>query len=250
MFRRDAIKAMTMAAGSILIPTDYKEPKDDKGTRKRIKPQDIKSGTYYGQMQLRGSILAIKDSIDAVSGYIAFGMDITTVPTSTTPTPVDATGVIIDYVGVHLYHVGVKIIGLDAGTGYLTLHAGGRIGIGTNAPDAELEIYGDGTQQIFNTTVNNAGGSQFVGRRARAGSTASQANDTLVSLVGRGHDGTSFLSEAQARIQFAASQNTTGANQGAYIQLETTPNGSTTASRTERVRIPEWWAMNLTRRNG
>ena len=117
-----------MAASSILIPQDYVQPNDDKGNRKPVRPNDIKSGTYYGQMQVRGSLLFIKDSLNAVSGYAAFGSSMTTIPTSSTT----GTGILIDYSGIYGNNSGTKQFYLQssdgkayAGAGKVVLEAGG-----------------------------------------------------------------------------------------------------------------------------
>lgn len=110
---------------SILLQTDaFQLPYDDKGTRPELTPQDIASGTYYGQMQVRGSLLVIKDSAHAASGFIAFGNSITTVPTSTTPTPAAATGLLIDYLGITGWRSGVMQAAFNSVTGDITAGAG------------------------------------------------------------------------------------------------------------------------------
>lgn len=95
--RREAVKGLGAAMAGILIPQDYQMPEDMKGKRKKVRPEDIRSGTLYGQYQLRGSILTIKDASTTASGFMAFGTDMTTIPTSATT----GTGIYIDYSGIY-----------------------------------------------------------------------------------------------------------------------------------------------------
>lgn len=107
---------------AILIQQDYQQSGDTRGMRSKVKPQDIGSGTLYGQYQLRGSILALKDSQEDVSGYIAFGTDMTTIPTS----PTTGTGILIDYSGVYGNNGGVKQFYLQSSDGK-AYAAGGKV---------------------------------------------------------------------------------------------------------------------------
>jgi hypothetical protein len=113
---------------AILIPQDFSEPNDEKGMRKKVRPSDIKSGTYYGQMQVRGSLLFIKDNSTTASGYVAFGTSMTAIPTS----PTTGTGILIDYSGIYGNNGGTKqfyILSSDgkayAGAGAVILGADG-----------------------------------------------------------------------------------------------------------------------------
>lgn len=105
---------------TVLIPQDYQQNGDALGQRKQIKPQNIKSGTYYGQLQLRGSLLVIKDASTTASGYLAFGTSMTAIPTSSS----SGTGVYIDYTGVYGLASGTKQFYLQASDGKAYAGAG------------------------------------------------------------------------------------------------------------------------------
>lgn len=147
---------------AILIQQDYAVARDERGMRGRVRPQDIKSGTYYGQLQLRGSILVIKDAQDAASGYIAYGTDMTTIPTSSST----GTGVYQDYSGIY---------GLSGGTKqfYWTSADGkGYAGAGAVTIDEDgISItQGNNDYNIVKWTHNGTsflgiGGSYFAGSR-------------------------------------------------------------------------------------
>jgi hypothetical protein len=91
--------------------------------RDSIKPQHIKSGTYFNQMQLRGSILVIKDNLNTESGYLAFGSSMSTIPTS----PTTGTGIYIDYRGVYANASGVAQFYLQSSDGKAYAGAGGVV---------------------------------------------------------------------------------------------------------------------------
>lgn len=103
-----------------LVPQDYQQPGDTQGKRKKVRPEDIRSGTLYGQYQLRGSILTIKDASTTASGYMAFGTDMTTIPTSATT----GTGVYVDYTGIYGLSSGTQNFVLDANGGSITAISG------------------------------------------------------------------------------------------------------------------------------
>lgn len=110
---------------TILISQDYKEPGDNKGSRKKPQTKELRSGGLFGQYHLRGSILVIQDTRDALSGFIAFGNNIATVPTSTTPTPVNATGLLINYLGITSWRSGVLQTSMQSSDG--SFLAGGGV---------------------------------------------------------------------------------------------------------------------------
>jgi hypothetical protein len=116
---------------TVLLSQDYKQPNDDKGSRKKIKANEIRSGTLNGRYWLRGSLLAIQDTRDPVSGFIAFGNNIDTVPQDETPTPVNATGILQNYAGITVWRAGVLQVairgsdGITAGAGVVLLDADG-----------------------------------------------------------------------------------------------------------------------------
>jgi hypothetical protein len=105
---------------AILLQQDFAQSNDEKGMRDSIKPQHIKSGTYYGQLQLRGSILVIKDNLNTESGYLAFGSSMSTIPTS----PSTGTGIYIDYRGIYGILSGTPQFTIDATTGAITAISG------------------------------------------------------------------------------------------------------------------------------
>jgi hypothetical protein len=105
---------------AILLQQDFSQPNDEKGMRDSIKPQHIRSGTYFNQMQLRGSILVIKDNLNTESGYLAFGSDMSTIPTS----PTTGTGVYIDYRGIYGNSSGTQQFYLQSSDGKAYAGAG------------------------------------------------------------------------------------------------------------------------------
>jgi hypothetical protein len=94
---------------TVLVQQDYQQPNDNKGMRRKARPADLRSGTLFAQYQLRGSILVIKDSLTATSGFIAFGTDMTTIPTSAAT----GTGLYIDYTGFRVMSSNVPIVTQD-----------------------------------------------------------------------------------------------------------------------------------------
>jgi hypothetical protein len=387
---------------TILIPQDYAMAADSRGARGSVTLQDLRSGTYFGQMQLRGSILAIKDNSTTASGYMAFGASMTAIPTSAAT----GTGVYIDYTGIYGIASGTPKFTLDATTGVLTAtdavisgtitatagaiggfsigtdyvrdaansfglastvtggddvrfwagaafasratapfriteagvvtatsgtigawtlsttdfrNSGGtvllrgagnlafgatpptsasagtgifidhtgiyglasntkqfylqasdgkayagagtvildtagvavyssavlqalldstgfyvvdnaKVGIGTLSPEGGFEKYGTTSQTIFNTTVSDTASSNFAGRRARAGTTAVQSGDILVSFGGRGYDGNSWVDASPTRVAIKASETFSATNKGSRMEFETTAIGGTTRS--------------------
>lgn len=135
---------------AILLSQDYKEPGDNRGSRKKPQTKDLRSGGLYGQYHLRGSILTIQDTRDAISGFIAFGNNIATIPTSNTPTPVNASGLLLDYTGLSIWRNGVLQAavrgtdGITGGGGVVLLDANGLTL--TDMDDAKARIkWNDGT---------------------------------------------------------------------------------------------------------
>lgn len=118
--RREAVKGLGAAMAGLLIPQDYQLPGDLKGKRKKVRPEDIRSGTLYGQYQLRGSVLTIKDASTTASGYMAFGTDMTTIPTSATA----GTGIYIDYTGIYGLSSGTQQAYMRASDGKIIAGAG------------------------------------------------------------------------------------------------------------------------------
>jgi hypothetical protein len=147
---------------AILLQQDFSQPNDEKGMRDSIKPQHIRSGTYFNQMQLRGSILVIKDNLNTESGYLAFGSSMSTIPTS----PTTGTGIYIDYRGIYGMSSGTPQFTLDASTGAITAISG-TIGGWT----------------ITSTALSNAGGTVTM---RGAGNLAFGATPPTSATVGTG----------------------------------------------------------------
>jgi hypothetical protein len=147
---------------AILLQQDFAQSNDEKGPRAKVRPQDIKSGTYYGQLQLRGSILVIKDNLNTESGYLAFGSSMSTIPTS----PTTGTGIYIDYRGIYGMSSGTPQFTLDASTGAITAISG-TIGGWT----------------ITSTALSNAGGTVTM---RGAGNLAFGATPPTSATVGTG----------------------------------------------------------------
>lgn len=112
----------------------------------------------------------------------------------------------------------------------------GNIGMGTNTPEQDLHLVGDG--EGLQILLDSFGGNnQFVGRSANgtlASPTATLNNDILFALAGRGHDGTDF-SVSRGLFAIEATQNWTASAQGTRMTFDTTENGTT--SRLERMII-------------
>lgn len=116
-----------------------------------------------------------------------------------------------------------------------------RLAINTAAPISPFHMSAEGsevTQITMDAYVGSQSGNLIIGRKARgtiAAPTATQANDTLIAVAGRGYGATAFSGGSRAGMTMAASEAWTDTAQGTYIMFETTPNGS--ATRAERLRI-------------
>lgn len=149
-----------------LVPQDYQMPGDTMGNRKKVRPEDIRSGTLYGQYQLRGSVLTIKDASTTASGYMAFGTDMTTIPTSATT----GTGIYIDYTGIYGLVSDVKQFYWTAangkgyaGAGAVTLDTNGisivEAGAKTDANSYKFSVGGVTTTRLASW---NSTGTRFI----------------------------------------------------------------------------------------
>lgn len=110
---------------------------------------------------------------------------------------------------------------------------GGEVGIGgTSDPTEELVVSAEASASVIELlTYNSSNGSFLVGKRARNTEATPQAvnsGNSLFTIGAYGHDGTGWSSSRRAGIIFRANQDWTGTAQGAKIQFETTPDGSTT----------------------
>ncbi len=126
--------------------------------------------------------------------------------------------------------------GLSGTTGYFS----GNVGIGTTTPAGSFNVVqGIGATLYFDAyTSSTASGVGLAMRQARgtlSAPTASQANDRLFSVGGRGYGTTGFSSLTRASVKGWATENWTDTVQGTYLTFGTTTAG--TASETERMRI-------------
>lgn len=124
-------------------------------------------------------------------------------------------------------------------TSSIVTDTGTAVGIGTTTPNFPLEVASDST--VANICARRAGGGgTFRGLGANgtlAAPTATTSGNDLCLLSGRGHDGTVFVANACTLIRSFAAENFTPLANGSGISFETTPIGSTSASRAERMRI-------------
>jgi hypothetical protein len=113
-----------------------------------------------------------------------------------------------------------------------------RVGIGTNAPETELDIKSQGTNDIRSASgrhydnTNAFSHFKWIGGRAR-GSTGNPsavlANDSLVSFNGRGYKASAWSSTIGGYYIYAA-ENWTNTATGMYLAFRGTPTGSTTTA--------------------
>jgi hypothetical protein len=132
--------------------------------------------------------------------------------------------------------------GTNLFTGIITFQSTGYVGIGTTSPASVLNISSNAGTTLFNDAYGTGVDAVFVGRNARGsmGSpSALQANDVIVFFGGRGYRATTFSAYSDAGIGVSAAENYTDTAQGAFLTFETTPDGSTSASRVERMRVDQ-----------
>ena len=132
-----------------------------------------------------------------------------------------------------------------------------RVGIGTNAPNAKVQINNSGTQvglSVYSTSTNNSlqffnqgttsytaafynssdsnqtgasiGG--YFSRGTLETRTQSLSGDVLLSITGSGYTGSAFAPSVSGGIVIAADQNTTAGGFGGQVAIVTTPNNSVT----------------------
>jgi hypothetical protein len=110
-----------------------------------------------------------------------------------------------------------------------------------NAGQHTFEGLADGSfnlNVVFDSWGNFSAGTRFIGRKARGTKTSPTAVsifDGLFALDARGHDGTSYVSDARGLLAFRASQNWSGTAQGTEFILALTPPNTT--SMQERIFI-------------
>ncbi|HEX7420964.1 MAG TPA: hypothetical protein VF505_13830 [Thermoanaerobaculia bacterium] len=100
------------------------------------------------------------------------------------------------------------------------------VGVNTTTPAFPLEIVKDGANvQLTGSAFSVAGGAvNFLGRGARgtvAAPQATQANDFLMVMGGRGHTGSAFSSQNSSRIAFRAGSSFSPTSQGGFITFDT-----------------------------
>lgn len=100
------------------------------------------------------------------------------------------------------------------------------VGVNTTTPAFPLEIVRDGGNvQLTGSGYAAAGGAvNFLGRGARgsmASPLATQANDFLMVMGGRGHTGTAFSNQNSSRIAFRSASNFSPTSQGGFITFDT-----------------------------
>jgi hypothetical protein len=105
----------------------------------------------------------------------------------------------------------------------------GNVGVGTNAPDFNLEVIGD-SDAGFGVTRFGGDSPGIFGRSA--GGTITTPTATLSTyflgvLGGRGHNGTAFTT-AKSKIEMSATENWTSIANGSNMSFFTTSNGTTT----------------------
>jgi hypothetical protein len=181
---------------TVLIHQDYAIAADSRGSRGSVTLQDLRSGTYFGQMQLRGSILVIKDNTTTASGYIAFGTSMTAIPTS----PTTGTGIYIDYRGIYGNASGVPQFYLDAATGK-AFAGGGDVVLNVDG----ISLLADATNLL---NWENASGTQvaYVMAAQDSASPATDDESALEMIV----EGTASYPAAKAIIKTTPVDNPTG----------------------------------------
>ncbi len=107
-----------------------------------------------------------------------------------------------------------------------------KIGVGRTAPETDVHIAKDAnTFLMVGAATSGAPQAGLIGRTSRgtlASPTASQLNDDLLRLEGRGRGATGYTAAAKALIRLRAAEAWTDAAQGSSIDFEMTPIGSTT----------------------
>lgn len=110
-----------------------------------------------------------------------------------------------------------------------------RLGIGTATPGVTFDVAGDNVR-----LTRAANPPAFLGRQSQgtlAAPTATVSGDQITAFGGFGYTGAAYTSTPAAAMRFLALETFTSIANGAGVTFETTPIGSTTSSRTERMRI-------------
>lgn len=107
----------------------------------------------------------------------------------------------------------------------------GNVGIGTTSPVGKLEVSEEGSKAAILATTywDSSAHSVFVTRRARgtaANPTTVQAGDVLGVFGGKGHDGNSFPTLANAALVFITAEAYSPTGKGTLLNFMTTPIGA------------------------
>jgi hypothetical protein len=117
-----------------------------------------------------------------------------------------------------------------------------RLGVGTDAPGAKVDVYSNTESVLFRAVGDDSGGAVFVfnaynnsarfNARRYGGTVASPSaisnNNVIFRSGGGGEDGTGNPITNNVQIDFRASENFSATGHGARIEMGTTPIGSTT----------------------
>ncbi|MCU0341801.1 MAG: tail fiber domain-containing protein [Spirosomaceae bacterium] len=112
----------------------------------------------------------------------------------------------------------------------------GRVGIGTDAPQRDLDVAGNGGIQVRTYGAGNTFNSFIVGSHANgteSAPTASTNDQILARFEGRGHNGAYF--DGNTRMEVRASQNWASGAYGSELLFYTTPNNSDIALRRMKI---------------
>lgn len=137
-----------------------------------------------------------------------------------------------------------------------TAHIDSKLIVGSYIRQSQIESLGlifsgrtDGDNLLVMTShgaTPSAGVNAITSRGSAASPTASQADDILYFMGGRGYGSTAYGLTSKAAIVMKASQNWTDANQGTYITFETTDNNSTTRTEQGRLDPRGFWGVGTT----
>ena len=117
----------------------------------------------------------------------------------------------------------------------MRIDSAGLVGIGTSAPGTALDVAGDAVR-----VTRAAAPAAFLGRQGNgtlASPTATTSGNQILVLAGSGHNGSAYTTTPSAAMRYLALEDFTATANGAAITFETTPIGSSTAARAERMRI-------------
>ncbi len=132
----------------------------------------------------------------------------------------------------------LRLLNNDGATEPLSILTNGNVGIGTTAPLSNFHV-SSATGTTGNILLDTYGGNGQVSIRRANGTpsspTAVLSGEGIGAFGARGYGATGFSGGNRARILFSAAENWTDTAQGTFLDLQTTPTGSTTI--TSRLRI-------------